>query len=64
MIDLPTLLNRIDAHVANTGAARSTISRKLFGNGTRLDQITRGGSLTIRKFLEAEVTLSDLERAA
>ena len=64
MTDIATLLSRIDAHIAKTGAARSTISRKLFGNGTRLDQITGGGSLTIRKFLQAEVTLTDMERGA
>lgn len=64
MTDLATLLNRIDAHIAKTGAARSTISRKLFGNGTRLDQIVGGGSLTVRKLVQAEVTLSDMERGA
>lgn len=64
MTDVATLLTRIDAHIAKTGAARSTISRKLFGNGTRLAQIASGGSLTVRKFVQAEATLTDMERGA
>lgn len=63
MADIQTLLARVEAHIARTGAARSTISRKLFGNGNRLDEIKRGGTLTLRKMQEAEATLADMEKA-
>ncbi|MGF1549794.1 MAG: NAD(+) synthase [Sphingomonadaceae bacterium] len=61
MADLDSLLARIEAYVARSGAARSTVSRKLFGNGKRLDEIAAGGSLTARKLAEAGEKLAALE---
>lgn len=63
MADIQNLLDRVEAHIAKTGAARSTVSRKLFGNGNRLDEIKSGGTLTLRKMVEADAVLSELESA-
>lgn len=61
MADIQNLLERVEAHIERTGAARSTISRKLFGNGNRLDEIKAGGSMTLRKLVEVDAMLSSLE---
>lgn len=61
MADIQNLLERVEAHIAKTGAARSTVSRKLFGNGNRLDEIKSGGTLTIRKMMEADAALAAME---
>ncbi|MFN2259227.1 MAG: NAD(+) synthase [Parasphingopyxis sp.] len=63
MTDLDALLARIDAYIAKSGAARSTVSRKLFGNGNRLDEIAGGSSATARKIEEVSLTLDTLESA-
>ena len=62
MSDILTLLDRIEAYIARTGAARSTVSRKLLGNGNRLEEIVAGGSLTSRKMAQAARVLDALER--
>lgn len=65
MPDIQQIIARAEAHIAKSGAARSTVSRKLFGNGNRLDEIATGKtSVTIRKLLQADETLTQLERAA
>lgn len=64
MTDINDLLARIDKHIAKSGAARSTVSRKLFGNGKRLDEIQNGGSLTMHKWEQAKAALLDMERGA
>lgn len=62
MIDTQPLVERIDAHSEQSGASLSTLSRKLFGNGKRLDAIKAGGSLTITTYNRALVLLDDMER--
>jgi len=64
MTDINELLARIDSHIEQTGAAPSTVSRKLFGNGTRLDAIRAGGSITMRKWDQVKAALSDMEAGA
>ena len=64
MTDITTLLTRIDAHIAKTGAARSTVSKKLFGGGTRLDQIASGANVTYRVINVASEKLKQLEQGA
>jgi sulfate adenylyltransferase subunit 2 len=63
MDDTQKLIARIDALATKTGASQSTLSRKLFGNGKRLDEIKAGGSLTLATYQRALATLSELERA-
>lgn len=63
MADIQNLLDRVEAHIVKTGAARSTVSRKLFGNGNRLDEIKSGGTLTLRKMIAADAVLSEMEGA-
>lgn len=62
MTDLESLLARIDAYIARSGAARSTVSRKLFGNGKRLDEIATGSSVTARKMGSVAAELEKMER--
>lgn len=61
MDDTQKLIERIDALAIATGASQSTISRKLFGNGKRLDEIKAGGSLTLTTYQRALKTLEGLE---
>ena len=63
MSGLDALVARIEAYIAQSGAARSTISRKLLGNGRRLDEIAGGSTLTARKMAETEERLGELEAA-
>jgi len=63
MDDTQKLVARIDALARKTGASRSTLSRKLFGNGKRLDEIKAGGSLTMATYNRAIITLGKLEQA-
>ena len=61
MYDTQQLLARFDALVAKTGARPSTLSRKLFGNGKRIDEIKAGGSLTLTTYARAVAALDELE---
>lgn len=61
MDDTQKLIARIDALVRRSGASPSTVSRKLFGNGKRLDEIRAGGSLTMATYQRALSTLGKLE---
>ena len=63
MDDTQKLVARIDALARKTGASRSTLSRKLFGNGKRLDEIKAGGSLTMATYNRAIIMLSKLEQS-
>ncbi|MFT4056731.1 MAG: hypothetical protein QM681_19660 [Novosphingobium sp.] len=62
MDDTQKLIARVDALAHRTGASTSTLSRKLFGNGKRLDEIRAGGSMTMRTYHSALATLAKLER--
>lgn len=61
MDDIQKLIARVDALAQRTGASASTLSRKLFGNGKRLDEIRSGGSLTMTTYHRAVSTLRELE---
>lgn len=63
MDDTQKLIARVDALAQRTGASASTLSRKLFGNGKRLDEIKAGGSLTMTTYHRAVATLRELENA-
>lgn len=64
MADIQTLVTRIDALAERTGASPSTLSRKLFGNGNRIDEIKRGGSITLATYARAVEVLEQLEQGA
>lgn len=64
MDDTQALIARIDALASRTDASQSTLSRKLFGNGKRLDEIKAGGSLTLATYQRARAMLDEMERAA
>lgn len=61
MADTQKLLARVDALASRTGASRSTLSRKLFGNGNRIEEIRAGGSLTLATYERAIRRLAELE---
>ena len=58
------LTKRVRALADASGASASTLSRKLFGNGSRLDEIERGGDITARVMERAVERLIVLEHAA
>lgn len=64
MTDTQKLIARIDRLASRTGVSPTTLSRKLFGNGKRLDEIKAGGSLTLTTYQRALVTLGELEQSA
>ena len=64
MTETQQLLARVEALAERTGKKRSTLSRELFGNGKRFDEIKAGGSLTMATFERAVERLNQLERAA
>jgi hypothetical protein len=64
MTDINELLARIDRHIEQTDAARSTVSRKLFGSGIRLDEIAKGGDVSYRVITAASEKLNQLEQGA
>lgn len=64
MSEIQNLVKRVEALATLTGASPSTLSRKLFGNGKRIDQIKAGGSLTLATLERAKVSLSAMEAAA
>lgn len=61
MDETQKLIARIDALADRTGVQRSTLSRKLFGNGKRIDEIEAGGSLTLTTYRRALDMLDQLE---
>ena len=61
MADIHHIIERVEAHIAKTGSARSTVSRKVFGNGNRLDELKAGGNVTIKTLDRAEAAIASLE---
>lgn len=61
MTDIQSLISRIDAVALNTGASRSTLSRKLFGSGKRIEYLESGGTLTLTTYQRALEMLDELE---
>lgn len=63
MTEAQQLVARIHALAERTGASTSTLSRKLFGNGKRVDEIAAGGSLTMATYSRAVSQLAEMEAA-
>lgn len=64
MTETQRLLARVEALAKRTKRSTSTLSRELFGNGQRFDEIKAGGSLTLTVYQRAVDKLSELEKAA
>lgn len=64
MSDTQQLITRINALAAKTETSASTLSRKLFGNGKRIEEIAAGGSITMRTYEQALALLDEMEKAA
>jgi len=64
MDDTQKLVARINALAERTNKSRSTLSRLLFGNGKRLDEIEAGGSITMATYGRAVSKIAEMERAA
>lgn len=64
MTEAQKLAARIRALSATINVEPSTLSRKLLGNGKRIDEIEAGGSVTMATFARVSTALSKLERAA
>jgi hypothetical protein len=61
MDTLEQFLSRADEVAAARGWARTTLSKRLFGSGSRLDQLHTGADLATKRFRRA---ISDLEEIA
>lgn len=55
------LVARINALAAKMGRAPSTLSTKLLGNGKRLSEIERGGSLTMETYKKVVAKIAEME---
>lgn len=64
MTDVDTLVARARAYAEKSGLALSTVSRRLLGNGVRLDELESGGSLRVDTLERARSLLDELEREA
>ena len=64
MTETQTLIARVHALAKKMDQSPSTLSGKLFGNGKRLTEIEKGGSLTMKTYAQAIERLEELERAA
>lgn len=61
MTEAQQLVARVYALAERTGASASTLSRKIFGNGKRIDEIAAGGSLTMATYSRAVERLAEME---
>lgn len=64
MTDVEQFIARAYAFCKKRDVSPSTLSRKLLGNGMRLDELKSGKSLRVDTFEEAKRRLSALEEAA
>lgn len=55
------MVARINALAERTNRSRSTLSRILFGNGKRIDEIEAGGSITMTTYRRAVEKLDGME---
>lgn len=62
MTETQQLAARIRAVSQKLNVEPSTLSRKLLGNGKRLDEIEAGGSLTLATFARVNAELDAMER--
>ncbi|MEL6569368.1 MAG: hypothetical protein AAFQ22_13190 [Pseudomonadota bacterium] len=61
MYELAPLIARIEAYAKAANIAESTASRRVFGDGDRLDGLKTGSSLTLKTAQRAMVRLDELE---
>jgi hypothetical protein len=64
MSEIETLLVRARAYAVQSRLSLSTVSRKLLGNGKRLNELDSGKSLRVDTLRRAHERLDELERAA
>lgn len=65
MVELHEVISRARAYAVRSGKSPATVSRILFGNGTRLEQIESGkSSLRVDTLQKVQEKLTDLEAAA
>ena len=62
MADTQELIARINALALRSNRSKSTLSRLLFGNGKRIDEIEAGGSITLTTYQRAADALAELEQ--
>ena len=62
MFETQDLIARIEALATKTNRSKSTLSRLLFGNGKRIDEIEAGGSITLATYDRALERLNQIER--
>lgn len=62
MTDIEQFIARARAYCASRNVRPSTLSRKLLGNGVRLDELANGKSLRVDTFERAKTLLSEMER--
>ncbi|MXP42957.1 hypothetical protein [Allopontixanthobacter sediminis] len=62
MTQAEQLAARIRAKASEMNISASTLSRKLFGGGSRIDEIEAGSSLTLDTFARVSAALDDLDR--
>ena len=62
MFETQDLIARIEALATKTNRSKSTLSRLLFGNGKRIDEIEAGGSITLATYDRALERLDQIER--
>lgn len=62
---LPTFIQRCDAYANRAGISRVTVSKKLFGQTRKLDQLAKGEvDVGVARLREADQVLKTLEREA
>jgi hypothetical protein len=64
MTEVEQFIVRTLAYCARAEVSPSTVSRKLLGNGKRLDELRSGKSLRVDTFQRAKDRLAQLEQAA
>lgn len=64
MDEITDLIRRADAYASRSGLKPSTVSRKLLGNGIRLNELRNGKSLRVDTLENAKRELARLESAA
>ena len=61
MKDVPEFIARVHSYCSAQNVSRTTLSRKLLGNGNRLGELEAGKSLRMDTFVRATEMLERLE---
>lgn len=62
MSEAQKLAARIRALAAKQGVEASTLSRKLLGNGKRIEEIEAGGSVNLGTYVRVSAQIDEMER--